>query len=342
MADPRFYKAEGPFTLEQLAQIGGAEIHQGGDPNLTLVDVAPLNSASEGCISFLDNKKYAADFKATKASACIVAQEVIDQAPKGVSLLIAKEPYRAYAKIAQAFYPRPVTSPGISENATISTDAQIDQTCRVDSGAYIYEGAEIGPRTWVGPNSIVGPGVIIGTDCYIAGNVTILNSLIGDSVTIHSGVRLGQDGFGFAMGPQGHERVPQLGRVIIEDNVDIGANTAIDRGAGPDTVIGAGTKIDNLVQIGHNVKIGRCCVIVSQVGISGSTEIGDFSVLAGQVGVAGHLKIGTGVTLAARSGVTRDVKSGSTLGGFPAIPIKDWARQTALLSRMLKKGTSKK
>lgn len=342
MADPRFFKAEGPFTLQELAQIGEAEVYQGGNPNLALEDVAPLNTASEGCISFLDNRKYAADFKATKASACIVANEVVDLAPQGISLLVAKEPYRAYAKIAQAFYPRPVPSPEISVNATIYSDAQIDPSCRIDSGAYIGEGVKIGPRSWIGPNSVIGPGVIIGADCSIAGNVTILNSLVGDSVTIHSGVRLGQDGFGFAMGPQGHERVPQLGRVIVEDNVDIGANTAIDRGAGPDTVIGAGTKIDNLVQIGHNVKIGRCCVIVSQVGISGSTEIGDFSVLAGQVGVAGHLKIGTGVTLAARSGVTKDVKSGSTLGGFPAIPIKDWARQTALLSRMLKKGTSKK
>ncbi len=341
MADPRFFPAEGPFTLQYLADVSGAEFHHNAQQDLMLQDVAPLNVACPEHISFLDNKKYLKDFLKTKAGACVVSPEVVADAPDGLALLISKDPYRSYAKIAQVFHPRPRPSPEISERATIHKTARIAKTCRLEAGAFIDARAEVGEGSWIGPNTILGPGVQIGADCYIAGNVTILNSIVGDRATIHSGASIGQDGFGFAMGPQGHERVPQLGRVIIEDDVDIGANTTIDRGAGPDTVIGAGTKIDNLVQIGHNVKIGRCCVLVSQVGISGSTEIGDFSVLAGQVGVAGHLKIGAGVTLAARSGVTKNIDAGSTMGGFPAIPIKDWAKQTALLSRMLKKGQSK-
>jgi len=341
MADPRFFSAEGPYTLQYLADVSGAELNRLAPQDLLLKDVAPLNVAGPEHISFLDNKKYRSDFLKTKAGACVVSPEVIGDAPDNLALLVSKEPYRAYAKIAQAFHPRPIPSPGISDQAIVSKTANIASSSCVDAGAFIDAGVEIGEGTKIGPNTILGPSVKIGAECFIAGNVTILNSIVGDRVTIHGGASIGQDGFGFAMGPQGHERVPQLGRVIVEDDVDIGANTTIDRGAGPDTVIGAGTKIDNLVQIGHNVKIGRCCVIVSQVGISGSTEIGDFSVLAGQVGVAGHLKIGAGVTLAARSGVTKNIAAGATMGGFPAIPIKDWAKQTALLSRMLKKGQSK-
>jgi len=341
MPDPRFFTAEGPFTLKELSQVSGANIYEGSDENALFEDVAPLKSATPKHVSFLDNKKYVSDFKETTAGVCIISADFVELAPKGVLLLVAKEPYRAYALIAQKFYPRPSVSPQLSDRAFIAKSANVDDTCRIDHGAYLDEGVEVGKGSWIGPNTILGPGVKIGADCTIGGNVTILNSIIGERVVIHGGASIGQDGFGFAMGAQGHERVPQLGRVIIDDDVDIGANTTIDRGSGPDTFIGAGSKIDNLVQIAHNVKIGRCCVIVSQVGISGSTEVGDFTVMAGQAGTAGHLKIGAGVTLAARAGVTKDIPAGSTVGGFPALPIKDWARQTALLSRMLKKDKTK-
>ena len=178
---------------------------------------------------------------------------------------------------------------------------------------------------------MIGPQVRIGRDCSIGPNATVLNALLGNRVILHPGVRVGQDGFGFAMGPRGHMKVPQIGRVIIQDDVEIGANTTIDRGASRDTVIGEGTKIDNLVQIGHNVVIGRHCVIVAQVGISGSTTLEDFVVLGGQVGVVGHVRIGTGAQIAGSSNVNSDVPPGARWGGTPAKPIRDWFREMTTL-----------
>jgi UDP-3-O-[3-hydroxymyristoyl] glucosamine N-acyltransferase len=176
----------------------------------------------------------------------------------------------------------------------------------------------------------------MGSDCIISSNVTISHSIIGNAVIIHPGCQIGQDGFGFASGPQGHMRIPQLGRVIIQDHVNIGANCTIDRGAGPDTIIGAGTQIDNLVQIGHNVQLGMGCVIVSQAGVSGSTKVGNFVVIAGKAGIGGHLTIGDGVTVAACAGVMRNIEAGQTVGGFPAIPQKEWLRQQAMIARLTK------
>ena len=190
---------------------------------------------------------------------------------------------------------------------------------------------------WIGSNAVILKGVTLGKNTRVAPNVTLENCQIGSNVIIHAGVCIGQDGFGFAMGKDGHLKVPQLGRVIIEDDVEIGANTTIDRGTGPDTIIGAGSKIDNLVQIGHNVRIGRCCIIVSQVGISGSTVIGDFSALGGQVGIAGHLEIGAGVEVAAQSGIMRNVGPGEKIGGSPARPFREYMRSIAVIEKMSKK-----
>jgi UDP-3-O-[3-hydroxymyristoyl] glucosamine N-acyltransferase len=197
--------------------------------------------------------------------------------------------------------------------------------------------AEIGRRTLIGANAVIGPGVVIGDDCVVGAGATISHSLIGDRVNVYPGARLGQDGFGFAMGPEGHLKVPQLGRVIVEDDVEIGANTTIDRGAGPDTVIGAGTKIDNLVQIGHNVRLGRGCILVAQVGISGSTRFGDGVAAGGQAGFTGHLHVGAGARIAAQSGVMRDVEPGATIGGSPAVPIQEFLRQGVVLHRLARR-----
>jgi UDP-3-O-[3-hydroxymyristoyl] glucosamine N-acyltransferase len=236
--------------------------------------------------------------------------------------------------VAQAFYPSPAPVAWISPSAHVDSSARIGADCWIDHGVVIGAGVEIGDRCRIGSHAVIGAGVVIGADGTIGANATVQCALIGAKVNIYPGARIGQDGFGFAMGVQGHLKVPQLGRVIIGNNVEIGANTTIDRGAGPDTVIGDGCWIDNLVQIGHNVQLGRGCVVVAQVGISGSTQFGDFVAAGGQSGFAGHLKIGSGAKIAAQAGVIGDVPAGQTYGGYPAVPRLEWLRQSVILGKM--------
>lgn len=337
MPDPRFFSAAGPFTLEMLAKISGAEIGEGTDPARTFRDVASLDEAGREQVSFLDNRKYVESFKKSKAGACLAHPDFADKAPPGMALLLTPEPYRAYGEVAEAFYPvhKPVSA--IAPTAFVDETALLGEGCSVGPGAVVGKGAELGRRCLIGPNAVIGPGVVLGDDCAIGPGATLAFCILGDKVIVHTGVRIGQDGFGFALGPQGHRKVPQLGRVLIGDDVEIGANTTIDRGAVPDTVIGDGTKIDNLVQIGHNVRLGRGCIVVSQVGISGSTTIGDFVMIGGQTGFAGHLNIGDGVQIAAQSGVMRDIPPGLKVGGAPALPVREWLRGIAVLEKMGKK-----
>lgn len=337
MADSRFFGNAGPFTLARLAEISGAELAPGVDENQVVTDVCPLGDAGPEHLSFLDNRKYLDAFKHAKAGACIVDPKHAEHAPAGMALLLSPMPYHAYARVATLFYPPQAAQGRIHAAACVAPDAIVAATCDIAAGAVIGARAEIGDGCIIGPNAVIGDGVVIADGTSVGANASILNALVGKSCIVHPGVRIGQDGFGFAMGPGGHEKVPQLGRVIVGDNVEIGANTTIDRGTGPDTVIGDGTKIDNLVQIAHNVQVGRNCVIVSHVGISGSTELGDFVVLAGQVGVAGHLKIGAGARIAAQSGVMHDIPGGKEYGGSPARPVKQWLRQVATLERLVTK-----
>jgi len=337
MADSRFFSNAGPFTLARIAETAGADCLNSTDDNRTFSDVMPIDVAGPGDVSFLDNKKYRDKFKVSQAGACIVAPDVVDLAPKGMCLLVSPQPYHAYARVAALFYP-PRTAVGFIEpSALIARDATVSSAAEIGPGAVIGSRAEIADGCIIAANAVIGDGVCIDRNTSIGANASISNALIGENTIIHNGVCIGQDGFGFAMGPAGHEKVPQLGRVIIGSNVEIGANTTIDRGTGPDTVIGDGTKIDNLVQIGHNVQIGRNCVIVSQVGISGSTEIGDFVIIAGQVGIAGHLKIDSGTKIAAQSGVMRDITPAQEMGGSPAKPIRTWLKEIAMIDRMSKK-----
>ena len=320
MPDKRFFKKTDAKSLDEIADISACELQAGSDGQAFIDDLAPLNTATQGDVSFFDNVKYKDDLAQTQAKACFIDPDLADLLPEGTIGLFSKSPYKAYALTAQAFYPE--------ENPSES---------KISPDAHIGENVEIGEGTVVEPFAVIQDGVKIGKNCKIGANSSISHALIGDHVSIYPGARIGQDGFGFAIDPAGHVKVPQLGRVIIEDHVEIGANTTIDRGAGPDTIIGQGTWIDNLVQIAHNVKIGKGCVIVAQVGISGSTVLQDYAVLAGQVGIAGHLTIGTGAKIAAQSGVMRDIPAGEEHMGSPSAPIKQHLRQVAALKRLIQK-----
>ena len=337
MADPRFFNRAGPFTLPELAAIAQATVAGAPDPDRRFVDVAALDSAGPDEVSFLDNRKYLPSFEKSRAGLCVVAPAFAERAPAGMALLLAEDPYRAYARVAQAFYPVRPPEPWVAPTAWVDPTAILGEGCRIEPGAMVGARAEVGAACRIGPNAVVGDGVVLGEGCVVGANASLSHAIVGRRVVIYPGARIGQDGFGFAMGAQGHLKVPQLGRVLIGDGVEIGANTTIDRGAGPDTVIGDGCMIDNLVQIGHNVQLGRGCVIVAQVGISGSTRFGDFAAAGGQAGITGHLKIGAGARIAAQAGVMRDVAPGETVGGAPAVPMADWLRGAAALSRLARR-----
>ncbi len=340
MEHPGFFERAGPFPLRAVAAAGEAKLANGVDPDLLIRDVKPLDQAGQGDLSFLDNPKYLPVFVKTGAAACLVAPKFAAQAPQAVACLITPEPYRAFAKALTLFYPEALRPKVAIESATAGPVRPVHPTAIVEPGAIIEPGAVVGPEARIGRGTTISAGAVvgyrvhIGRDCFIGPNTSITHALLGNHVIIHAGAAIGQDGFGFAMGPRGHLKLPQIGRVIIQDHVEIGANTTVDRGALRDTVIGEGTKIDNLVQIGHNVVIGRHCVIVAQTGISGSAELGDFVALGGQVGVVGHVKIGTGAQIAASSNVRGDVPPGSRWGGTPAKPVRLWFRELTLLRRL--------
>jgi UDP-3-O-[3-hydroxymyristoyl] glucosamine N-acyltransferase len=340
MADPRFFRVEGPFLLGELAGLAEARL-EAGDPAQLIRDVAPLETAGRDQLTFLDNPRYLAAAGRTRAAACLIRPALARHLPPDAARLLTDEPYRGYARIAAAFYPGHAApgearAPGgaVAPSALIDAAATLGPGCAVAAGAVIEARAELGPRCRVGANAVIGQGVVLGADCVIGPGASLSHCLLGARVLVHAGARIGQDGFGFALGQDDHLKVPQLGRVLIEDDVEIGANTAIDRGSGPDTVIGRGCKIDNLVMIAHNVQLGPGCIVVAQSGVSGSTRIGANGVLAAQVGVVGHVTLGPGVQLAARSGATRDLEGQQTYGGMPAVPIREWRRQVATLRRL--------
>ena len=347
MADARFFRAAGPFPLGALATLAGAELI-GGDPAALIGDVGPLDRAGPNQITFLDNPRYCELARTTRAAACLIRPAQAGRLPALVARLVTPEPYHGYARVAAAFHPGAAApdaahppAGGISPAAAIDPAARLAPGCAVAAGAVVEAGAAIGPRCRIAAGAVVGAGVVSGADCVIGPGATLSHCLLGERVVIHAGVRIGQDGFGFALSERGHLKVPQLGRVLIGDDVEIGANTTIDRGSGPDTVIGRGGKIDNLVMIAHNVSLGDGCIVVAQSGISGSTTIGAGSVLAAQVGIIGHLTVGPRVQLAARSAVIRDLPGGCTYGGTPAVPIGQWRRQMAAFIRLGRRKVTK-
>lgn len=338
MPDNRFFKKAGPFTLKHLAKVGECELLKQEDADKQIDNVNSLKAATAADISFLLSKKYADDLKNTSAGACIVHPDFASIAPEGTAVLLSKEPYRSYGLIAAAFYPAvKVEKTVVHPKAVVASTAIIGEGSRIDAGAVIGENVTLGKNCHVCPNAVIGDNVVMGDDCIVGENASVQYTMAGNKVYIYPGARIGQDGFGFFMSPNGHTKIPQLGRVIIGNDVEIGANTCIDRGALDDTVIGDGVRMDNLIQFGHNVQTGKCCVIVSQVGVAGSTKLGDFVVLAGQAGVAGHLNIGSGAQIAAQSGILKDVAPMESLMGTPAVPIKDFMRQAATLKKLIKR-----
>ncbi|WP_010507738.1 UDP-3-O-(3-hydroxymyristoyl)glucosamine N-acyltransferase [Komagataeibacter europaeus] len=340
--DPRFFVTQGPFGLEQLAQCSGAELRKaadGAETSTPFSGIAPLQSATRGQVSFLDNRRYLPLLEGTGAGAVIVAPAFADKVPPHAAVLVSKAPYQAWARIASLFYPPPPVRPGIHPSAVIGTGCEIDPTAAIGAFTVVGDGVRIGAGSAIGTHVSIGNGVEIGARCRIGAHVAISHALLGERVTLLPGARIGQDGFGFAVTPEGFESVPQLGRVILEDGVEIGANSTVDRGSIRDTVIGAGSRLDNLVQIGHNARLGRCCIVVSQAGISGSTELGDFVTVAAQAGLIGHIKIGAKARIGAQCGVMSDVEAGADVIGSPAMPFREFFRNVAFLRRMARKTT---
>jgi len=325
MPDRRFFEHTGPVSLADLAAEAGFAVSDDRAQALMIETASPLAKAEGGAISFLSDRRYLEDLKATRASAVFVTEKLSEHAPAGALVIVTPEPQAAWSRAAAVLHP----AIPLRNEQPVHPDARLEDGVYLAPGVVVGQGARIGANSRIGANTVIGPGVAIGRDCSIGANATVEFALIGDRVVIGPGAVIGFSGFGVAGGAAGLVDIPQLGRVILQDGVSVGANTTVDRGAWDDTVIGENTKLDNQVQIGHGVVMGRNCVMAAHCGISGSVTFGDNVQCGGDVGVKDHVHIGNNVQLAARSGVMRDIADGEIVGGAPAQPIKDWMREIA-------------
>jgi UDP-3-O-[3-hydroxymyristoyl] glucosamine N-acyltransferase len=334
MGDARFFARSSPHALATIATTA-----KGTAPAIerSFCGVAPLQSAGPDQVSFLDNRRYAAALEHTLAGAVIVHPDMLERVPAATIPIVTSAVYEGWARVAALFHPVPPSCPGIHATAVVANTARVDSSAEIGPYVVIEDGAEVGACCRIGPFVSIGKGVTIGPDCRIGAHASLSHAILGARVYIYPGARIGQEGFSFATTQSGFLSIPQLGRVVVEDDVEVGANTTIDRGSTHDTIIGAGSRLDNLVQIGHNVRLGRCCVIVAQVGIAGSTILEDFVQVGGQAAMAGHLRIGKGAQIGAQAGVISDVEPGALLLGSPAQPRKEFFRQVAVLRRLTKR-----
>jgi UDP-3-O-[3-hydroxymyristoyl] glucosamine N-acyltransferase len=335
MADSRFYDNRGPFSLNAVCAHAGIECPAGADGGALIFDVAALDAAGPPHLSFIDQKRAQAAFAKTKAGFCLAGHEPAAR-PPGTVLLTCSSVTRAFGKVAKLFYAEHEMDIRAA-NAAIDPSARIAEGVVIAPGAVIGPGAEIGANSRIGSCAVIGRGVTVGRSCEIGAHAVISFAHIGDFVLVQSGAVIGGSGFGFTFGSGVYLKLPQLGRVIVQDHVEIGANTTIDRGVLSDTVIGEGSKIDNLVQIGHNSRIGRHCIMVAQSGLAGSAVLGDSVMIGGMVGVAQHVTVGDSAQVAGKSGVTSNLEGGKIYGGFPARPVAQWRREVAAVSLLSKR-----
>ncbi|WP_315738227.1 MULTISPECIES: UDP-3-O-(3-hydroxymyristoyl)glucosamine N-acyltransferase [unclassified Bradyrhizobium] len=347
MAQPTFFQSPPPTTLAAIAAAAKATLVDPSRGEQVVKGLASLDEAGPMHLAFFDNLKYADQLAGTKAGACLVSPRFEARVPSHVAVLRANQPFRAFVLLAREFHadalrPQPwFGDDGISPQAIIDPTARLEDGVIVEPLAVIGAHVEIGSGTIVGAGAVIGPHVKIGRDCNVGARTVIQCALIGNDVLIHPGCSIGQDGYGFIFfGADGHTKVPQTGRVLIQNHVEVGAGTTIDRGSLRDTVIGEGTKIDNQVQIGHNVTIGRHCLLAAQIGLAGSLTIGDNVALGAKVGINNHLTIGDGAQVTAMSGVKDDIPPNGRWGGFFAKPTKQWFREIVAVERLVRDSTA--
>ena len=340
MTDPVFFVPTRRYTALEAANLAGARLSDPGHSEIEIGGIASAAEGGEGMLVYIEGHRNAALAEALEAAAVFCTADIAPKVRPGVAVLVTARPQAAFATIGRLMFPGAASPLALTGETGISPRAFVDPAARLEPDVVVEAGAVIGPMAAIGSGTIVAPNAVIGRlcqvgrDCYVGPGASIQATLAGNRVIVHAGARIGQDGFGFAAGASGPERIPQIGRVVIQDNVEIGANSTVDRGAMADTVIGENTKIDNLVQIAHNVRIGRNCLIAGLVGISGSVTVGDDVVMGGGVGIADHLKIGAGARLAAGSGFMDDVPAGEIWGGYPAEPMARMMRSVVALRRL--------
>ena len=342
MSEKSFFEKTGPYKLKILSDHINGKLSSIENSDILIDDISSLKNAKDSEITFFSNLAYKKDLKETLAAACIISEDNSDLAPKGLPLILCDDPYMGFALISQKFYPKELKTDHLTRQKNniindIPDNITLGESVIIELGAVIGKDTIIGDNTFIASNAVIGANVKIGKNCYIGSNVSITHSVIGNDVKIHNGTSIGQDGFGFAMSSSGHQKIPQLGLVEIHDDVEVGANCTIDRGTAENTIIGKGTKLDNLVHIAHNCIIGKNCILTGMVGLAGSTVLEDFVVMGAKSGAVGHLTIGKGSQIAAKTGVTKDLPPGQKWAGWPVKRMDLWKKELIALKKIIKK-----